>query len=415
MLSAETFDVDLSQAGKLGNELLAQFNTLRELDPVHWSPASQGWLITRHADIDDALQGRFPLSLKRVERIMFAPLSPAEQAQLPTFARYLRSWPIEMDPPEHTRLRKLLTKAFSRKVAEALRPFVRERVATLMAQLAATPTVEFNEQIARPLPGSVILKLLGMPQLEVERLREWANAIVEGVGVPFADMAAKLRAERAMVEMTETFQALIAARRRQPVQDDLVSALLAASEDGDRLSEDEMIGAMHLVLIAGHDTTSSSLTLGLAALARHPEYWEYMYRHPEQNLQLCLELMRYSAMSTSQPRVAAADFEWHGQKIRQGDFVWLLLAAANRDPRVFADPERLDRARDNDRSLVFAPGLHHCIGHLLAKVQVTEFFAELVRRFAGADLLDPELHFMPQIAFRGVYDLRVRLRPRLAP
>jgi cytochrome P450 len=297
-------------------------------------------------------------------------------------------------------------------VVEAVRPFVKERVAALMAELERQPIIEFNEKIARLLPGSLILKLLGLPQEQIGRLRGWANAIVEAAGVPFAAMPAKKRAEQAMVEMTELFAAQIAMRRRAPIQDDLVTALIAASEDGETLSEDEMIGAMQLVLIAGHDTTSSTLTLGLATLAQHPQYWDYMYRNPDKMLESCLELMRFQAMSTAQPRVAAADFEWHGKSIRRGDFVWLMFAAGNRDPRAFADPEKIDPSRSNDRSLVFAPGLHHCIGHQLAKMQVTEFFGELVRRFAGAELLDPALNFMPQVVFRGLYHLNVRMQPR---
>jgi cytochrome P450 len=354
------FDVDFSQASKLGNTLLEQLSRLREIDPIHWSPASQGWLVTRHADIDDALQGKFPLSLKRIERIMFGPLSPQEQAQLPTLRRYIRSWPVEMDAPEHTRLRKLLVKAFSRKVVESQRPFVRERVNVLMDRLERQPTIEFNEEIARQLPGSLILRLLGVSQEKISRLREWANAIVEGVGVPYADMQAKLRAEQTMVEMTAVFAEVIESRRRQPLQDDLVSALLAATEDGDRLSEDEMIGAMQLVLIAGHDTTSSTLTLGLAALTQQPDLWRHMYDNPSKILDACLELMRHMAMSTAQPRLVTADFEWHGKKICQGEFVWLMLAAANRDPRVFADPERLDPTRVNDKSMVFDISSRRC-------------------------------------------------------
>ncbi len=407
------FDVDISLVGKLGNQLLAELGTLREIEPIHWSEASRGWMITRHADVDDALQGRFPLSLRRVENIIFTPLAPADQAQLPLLRRFIPHWIIEMDPPEHTRLRKLLVKAFNKKVVEAMRPFVRERVAMLMDKLERQPQTEFNEAIARQLPGSVVLKLFGLPQEHVSRLKDWANAFQEGIGVPYADMAAKMLAETALKEMTDLFIAEIEKRRRGPVRDDdLISSLLAASVDGDALTEDEMLGALQLILIAGHDTTSSTLTLGLAALADHPDLWEYMYRHEDKMLESCLELMRFVAMSTAQVRVAAADFEWHGKQLKKGDFVWLMFAAANRDSRVFADPERIDPTRNNERSMVFAPGLHHCIGHLLAKMQVTEFFGELVRRFDGAQVLDPRLDFMSQISFRGLYHLNVSMRPR---
>jgi pimeloyl-[acyl-carrier protein] synthase len=118
------------------------------------------------------------------------------------------------------------------------------------------------------------------------------------------------------------------------------------------------------------------------------------------------------AMSTAQIRVAAADFEWHGKQIHKDDFVFLMFAAANRDPRVFTNPDQIDPDRNNERSMVFAPGLHHCIGHMLAKMQVTEFLSELVRRFEGAKVLDRELSFMSQIAFRGLFHLNVRMKPR---
>jgi pimeloyl-[acyl-carrier protein] synthase len=390
--TADKFDVDLSLAGKLGNGLLEQLNVLREREPIHWSDASHGWLVTRHMDVDDGLQGKFPLSLRRIERIMFKPMPPEELEQLPMLRRFIPQWPVDMDPPEHTRIRKLLVKAFSRKVVEAVRPFVKERVGILMDKLEQQPEIEFNEQITRQLPGSVILKLFGLPQENMSRLKDWANAFQEGIGVPYADINAKKLAEKAMVE---------------------ISSLLAATEDGESLSEDEMLGALQLVLVAGHDTTSATLTLGLAALAEHPDLWNYMHRHPEKLLDSCMELMRYIAMSTAQIRVAAADFEWHGKQIRAGDFVFLFFAAANRDPRVFPDPERIDPLRNNERSMVFAPGLHHCIGHMLAKMQVTEFFGELVRRFESATVLDPRLDFMSQIAFRGLYHLNVRMKPRV--
>jgi pimeloyl-[acyl-carrier protein] synthase len=409
------FDVDISLVGKLGNQLLVELGTLREIEAVHWSEASRGWMITRHADVDDALQGRFPLSLRRVKNIIFTPLPPADQAQLPLLRRFIPHWIIEMDPPEHTRLRKLLVKAFSKKVVEAMRPFVKERVAMLMDNLERQPQTEFNEAIARQLPGSVVLKLFGLPQEHLSRLKDWANAFQEGIGVPYADMAAKKLAETALKEMTDLFVEEIERRRRGPVRDDdLISSLLAASVDGDALTEDEMLGALQLILVAGHDTTSSTLTLGLAALADHPDLWEYMYRHEDKMLESCLELMRFVAMSTAQVRVAAEDFEWHGKRLKKGDFVWLMFAAANRDPRVFADPERIDPSRNNERSMVFAPGLHHCIGHLLAKMQVTEFFGSLVRRFAGAEVLDPRLDFMSQISFRGLYHLNVKMQARKA-
>lgn len=412
-MQAQEFDVDISQVGRLGNAFLKELDKLREHDPIHWSEASRCWLITRHSDVDDALQGKVPLSLKRNVNIIFGGIPEGERAKnFPTLMRYIPDWIIEQDPPEHPRLRKLLVKAFSKKVVDSVRPFVRERVATLMDELEKKPQIEFNEEIARQLPGSVILKLLGLSQDYFPRLRGWSAAFMEGIGVPYADMAAKIRADEAMAEMNAVFAEEIDARRGSP-RDDLLTAMLAATEDGETLTENEMLGALQVLIVAGHDTTSNTMTLGLAALAEHPDVWDYMYRYPERILECCLELMRYVAMSTSQPRIAAEDFEWQGKQVRRGDLIFLMLAAANRDPRVFENPEAIDVRRSNERSMVFAPGLHHCIGHLLAKMQVAEFFGQLVRRFKGAEILDPRLNFMPQIAFRGVYELNVRMQPRL--
>jgi cytochrome P450 len=408
----DEFDVDIAKAGTLGNRFIAQLCELREADPIHWSEASQCWLITRHADVAEALSGRLPLSTKRLVSIGLKAVPETERERLfPSIMRYMPSWIIDMDPPDHTRLRKLLVKAFNKKVVEGVRPFVLERINQLFDQIAHRSEIEFNEEIARQLAGSVILKLLGLPQENLARLREWSNALQEGVGIPYADIAAVKRADRAIADMNSIVMPELAKRRRHP-RNDLLTELVHAVEDGETLTEEEMLGALHVLIVAGHDTTSNTLTLGIEALARHPDIWEYLYAEPEAALEVSLELMRYIAMSTSQPRIVQRDFEWHGKQLKRGDIAFLMLAAANRDPRVFDQPEMIDPHRNLEASMVFAPGLHHCIGHLLAKMQVSEFFRMLVHRFHGAEVLDEQLHFMPQVAFRGVYALNVRLHPR---
>lgn len=192
----------------------------------------------------------------------------------------------------------------------------------------------------------------------------------------------------------------------------MLTALLHATEDGETLSDDEMLAALSLLLVAGHDTTHNSITLGLVALSRSPSSWTYMRENPERILDCVNELMRISAMSAAQARVAVQDFEWGGKQIKSGDAVFLMQAAGNRDPSVFPQPDKIDFGHDNNRSLVFGPGLHHCVGHLLAKMQLCEFFSQLVRRFDSVDLLDERLDFMPQIVFRGLFRLNVRFHPR---
>jgi cytochrome P450 len=194
----------------------------------------------------------------------------------------------------------------------------------------------------------------------------------------------------------------------------LLSALLHATEDGETLSDDEMLAALSLLLVAGHDTTHNSITLGVLALSRSPSSWSYMREHPERILDCVNELMRISAMSAAQARVALQEFEWGGKTIKQGDAVFLMQAAGNRDPAVFPHPGQIDFSHDNNQSLVFGPGLHHCVGHLLAKMQLCEFFSQLVQRFDSVEILDKRLDFMPQIVFRGLFKLNVRFHPRTA-
>jgi cytochrome P450 len=333
------------------------------------------------------------------------------ERRIPSLVRYVPRWIVSLDPPAHTRQRKLLVKAFNRRIVESVRPYAHSRVEQLMERAAATPEIEFVEGIARQLPGAVILRLIGMSEQYVGHLRGWANAFQAGLSTPRPRPEWLEVADRAMAEVNEIFLREIDSRRREP-RDDLMSALIQATDEGESLSEDEMLAALSLLLIAGHDTTHNSMTLGVVALHRNPDAWQYMREHPERMLDCVNEIMRISAMSAAQGRVAVADFTWHGRQIRAGDPVFLMQAAGNRDPRAYDHPDRLDFARDNNHSLVFGPGLHHCIGHLLAKMQLTEFFAALVQRFDRVEVLDEQLDFMPQIVFRGLFHLNVRFHPR---
>jgi cytochrome P450 len=412
-VAAVTPDVDLSQVSALGESLLTELDKLREFEPIHWSPATGAWLVTRHADIVRGFSGELPLSVNPARRTTFAVLSPAElQKRVPTLLTYMTMWIVSNDPPVHTRMRKLLVKAFSKKVVESVRPYVQDRVAQLLADTTPNEPVEFVEGIARQLPGGVILKLMGLPQDYLPRLKSWANAFQAGLASSRPEIKWLEAADQAMIEMNEIFRKAIAEHRVTP-RDDLLTSLIEATEDGQSLSEDEMLAALSLILVAGHDTTHNSMTLGLVALGRSPENWRYMYEHPERTLSCVNEIMRLSAMSAALPRVATEDFEWHGKTIRTGDTLYLMQAAGNRDSRVYAHADRLDLDRDNSQSLVFGPGLHHCVGHLLAKMQLTEFFGALVQRFESVEFLDSALDFMPQIVFRGLYKLNVRLKPRV--
>ena len=404
---------DFSHAGELGDRLFPILNELRESDPVHWDAKSRCWIVTRHADIMDALYGRVPVSNVRLAQASISAIPQAEWAEkLPNLIKYSPYQITNMDPPNHTRMRGLLTKAFSRNVVEALRPYAKGIIAGLMQKLREPGEVEFAD-IALALPGNVILKLLGLPEEFYPRLRVWANDVMVGLGTPTPAAEWVIAADRAFAELTAAVLPIIKDRRETPHRpDDFISSLVYAKDGKDGLSEDEIVGVLQVAVIAGHDTTANSMTLGIEKLARDPKAWAYMAAHPEQMMNSVLELMRYSAMSAAQNRAVAADFEWHGKQIKKGDTVFLMYAAGNRDPRAYENPEALDLSRSNDQSLTFAPGIHHCIGHLLAKMQLTEFFAALTENFAGADVLDDEIKFANILAFRAIPSLKMKFYPR---
>ena len=413
MTAQRDFDIDLQlDPQRHGLDFIKDTNELREFDPVYWSEASNCWIVTRFEDVADGFECRVPLMNAGRNEFSLASIPTEERAQrIPTMAHYVRHWIVGVDGEEHARLRKLVMKAFHRKMVEKLRPYVRERVNFLLDKALATPEIEFNEQIARPLPGYLIFKMAGIPEEHFSSLRYWANSIVEGMTSSMPSPEVLENTEKAAVEMGEMLKVELEKRKTNPT-DDLLTALLHATEDGDRLTMDELLATMNVVMIAGHDTTSNTMTMGVEMLSRHPEAWQYMYENQDRMLDCVLELMRYVSMSAGQPRLVGEDFEWHGKQLKKGEIVYLSIQGANRDPRVWKEPEKIDFTRDNTNSQVFAPGVHHCIGHLLAKMQLVEFFTALVNRFESVKVLDRKLDFMPVGVFRGLYGMNVRFTPR---
>jgi cytochrome P450 len=407
------FDIDLlKHPQEHGLKFTDDTNRLREEDPIHWSELSQCWVVTRFDDVADGLNGNLPLNNAGRQEFSLASIPPEDRAELiPNLNKYVGDWIVMADGEQHTRLRKLMMQALNKKMIERIRPLAKTRINELLDFAEEAGEVEFNEQIARPLPGFVIFKLVGIPDHHLASLRDWSNAMVEGMTVSSAPLELLKKTDWCMGEMNKVVSEEIKKRETDP-QEDLFTALLQATIDGDKLSMDELLSTMHVVIVAGHDTTSNTMTLGLEALSRHPEAWQYMYENPDKILDCVNELMRYIAMSSGQARIASEDFEWHGKQIKQGQIVFLSIQGANRDPKAFDDPEKLDFTRDNSNSQVFAPGVHHCVGHLLAKMQLTEFFSALVNRFESVDVLDDKLDFMPTSVFRGRYGMNVKFNPR---
>ncbi|HKQ83387.1 MAG TPA: cytochrome P450 [Steroidobacteraceae bacterium] len=409
-MQAQAQDIDLAALAPTGDALLAELSQLRDRDPLFWSDKSSCWIVSGHAEVIEGFSGTLPLSSTHIPAAQYR-VMPLDvmRVRIPNSLRYMPRMVTNLDGEEHTHIRKLLVKAFNRKLVESQRPYVRERVSMLLDKAANQRDVEFHEGISRMLPGAVILRLLGMEPDYLGRLKGWTDGVTTAL-TSFNPKPEWLDGLEAVVtDMLTLFRGEIEQRRIDPGPD-FVTQMLNTIEGGDRLTMDEMLATLILIIVAGHDTTANSLTLGVRAMAQHPQAWAQWRAQPEKSVDFAIELMRYIAMSTTLPRIAMRDFDWRGRKIRQGDLVMLMIAGGNRDPAVYQQPNVLDFSRRNDMALTFGPGLHHCIGHLLAKLQLSEFFTALTQRFERVEIL-AQPQFTPALVFRAVNQLRVRFHP----
>jgi pimeloyl-[acyl-carrier protein] synthase len=414
-MNTSEIDVKFADAAQLGNRLLEKLDALRERAPLFWSDHQRAWIVTGHALVAAALRGTVPLSADRVPRVLSF-LPQAERAtRVPYAIASLRRMVISLDPPEHLRLRKLLARAFSHGVIETYRPYVKGIIEAVLRDAEGRDRLEFIEAVARQVPARTILRLMGLGDELLPRMQYWASAIQSGFGAGGTTPQMLDETEKVLLEMRAAFMPEILDRRSSP-RDDFISSLLSPGEGGMCLSDEEILATCYLVLIAGHDTTANTITLGSIALANDPPAWEYFRRttEPARLVDGVMELSRRIAMTTTMGRVVVKDFEWQGQRLRQGDIVYLMIASANRDPAVFPDPTRMDFSRTQTHNMSFGPGIHFCIGHLLAKLQLTEFFPALTARFASMEVLDQSLQWGTTVNFRGLRSLNVRLRRRVA-
>jgi cytochrome P450 len=317
--------------------------------------------------------------------------------------RRIRSF-LTLDPPEHTRLRRLVSKAFTARLIERLRPRVEAIVDSLLAGVEGE--VDLISALAHPLPVIVISEMLGVPQEDEERFKAWSDLLARGLDpdflVPPEDLA---RRDRAREEFGSYFRDLAAQRRTSP-GDDLLSGLAAIEE----LSEDDLISTCVLLLVAGHETTVNLIANGALALLGAPDQLAWFRANPDSAVAAVEELLRYDPPVQLSARVAMEDVSIAGQSLRAGEPVMLLLGAANRDPEVFTDPDRLDVSRfvtEPPRHLAFGQGIHFCLGAPLARIEGQAALTALMRR--DVTLLPGPLRYKDNLILRGLAALPVRV------
>jgi len=383
------------------------YQRLRDEDPAHWSPLLKAWVLTRYDDVRRVcLDTR--MSSDRL-RPFFATLPSAEAERIGELIRYLTLWMVFRDPPEHTRLRRLASKVFNVRSMHALRPNVEALTAWLLGEIGSREEFDFIAQFAGPLPALVIMDMLGVPRAELARLKRLSDEMGLFIGSARDSPEKYARAEAATHEMAALFRDLLAARRASP-QRDLLSELVAAEEDGDQLSEDELVATCILLLFAGHETTTHHLANGLAALLRFPRELERLRADPSLAPAAVEELLRYDGPIGAQVRIVQETQDFHGRTLKSGERVFLLMNAANRDPRAYPDPDRLDLGRNGVPHLTFGFGQHICLGFPLARLEGQVALPAVLARWRRIEPAGDGPGWIDSMVIRGMHAMPLRVR-----
>lgn len=376
------------------------YEQMRAADPCHWSPQLKAWVLTRYDDIKQVCLDTGGMSSDRL-RPFFATLPSIEVARMADLIRYLTLWMVFKDPPEHTRLRRLAAKVFNVRSVNALRPEIETITRWLLERLEGRDEFDFLEAFAGPLPALVIMHMLGVPRSELARLKRLSDEMALFIGGAREAPDKYTRAQAATREMAGLFRELIGARRAAPRRD-LLTELVDVEDAGERLSEDELLATCVLLLFAGHETTTHHIANGLLALLRFPDELARLRDTPGLAPAGIEELLRYDGPIGAQVRIVQQAQTLHGKRLAPGDRVFLMMNAANRDPRAYPDPDRLDLGRSGVPHLAFGFGAHICLGFPLARLEGQIALCAVLRRWRDIQIAAPRLEWIDSMVLRGM-------------
>jgi cytochrome P450 len=401
--------LDLNSAEFLANPYPI-YDQLRSNDPVYWSEQNSYWLLTRYSDIVSLIPNEH-LSSNRI--VAHSDRMPAEiKEKFRPFFTAVSSWMLMVDPPDHTRLRGLVNKAFTPGVIANMQDLIQELVDDMLAGVAAEGRMDVITDLANPLPAMVIAELLGVPRTDQQQFKEWSDDITRALsGIDSAKSKEELFglygiAQNSIIALSSYFKERINELRLHP-RENLLSALAQAEEQGDRLSENELFANCVLLMMAGHETTTNLIGNGILALLNNPEQREALTLNPELIVSAVEELLRYDSPVQKMARIALADIDVDGKQIKKGDLVCFCFGGANRDPEQFATPRKLDIARKPNRHLAFGHGLHYCVGAALARLEGQIVVNTVLRRLPKLRLESETLEWHRNFTLRGLKSLPV--------
>lgn len=382
------------------------YEELRARGRVHYYEPTNQWLVPHHADVSALLRDR---RLGRTYQHRFTHEDFGRTAPPPEhepFHVLNDHGMLDLEPPDHTRIRRLVSKAFTPRTVERLKPYVEGLAGELVDRLVEAGGGDLLTDVAEPLPVSVIAEMLGVPESERAPLRPWSADICGMYELNPSEEVAR-KAVRASAEFTEYLRGLIEARRKEP-GDDLISGLIAAHDEGDRLTEQEMISTCVLLLNAGHEATVNSTVTGWWTLFRHPGQLEALRADHSLIPTAVEELMRYDTPLQLFERWVLDDIEIDGTTVPRGAEIAMLFGSANRDAEVFADPETLDLSRSENPHISFSAGIHYCIGAPLARLELAASMSALLTRAPGLRLAQEPVR-KSNFVIRGLESLPVEV------
>ncbi|WDD95773.1 cytochrome P450 [Burkholderia sp. FERM BP-3421] len=385
---------------------------LRNEDPVHRSPIGV-WFLSKYAHVRGTLKDRrfntpdIPGQLRKKNEILKTRrISPTQPANIDSLVSNAEKWFVFLDGAEHMRLRNLVSAAFQRRQAETMRAQIRAEANALLDRLNGQPTVDLMVDYAAKLPQHVIANVLGLPREDFERCASWATAMGR-LFDPLVSFDEYAVLNESSIAFLDYLRELVAQRRAEP-RDDLISALIEARDEGDRLSESELLSIIIFNFGAGEETVASLIGNGCLALLQHPEQMRRLRDDPALMPSAVEEMLRYDPPLQMTSRYANEDLEIEGRQIAKGDQVYVILGSANRDPEQFPDPDAFDVGRERSHHMAFADGHHYCVGAQLARIEAQEGFAALLERYPSLSLSEQSLSYRSHTVLRSLTHLYAR-------
>lgn len=386
------------------------FARLREEDPVHWSDPMSGWVVTGYDDITDALTDSEVYSAERLSGVR-KHLPAAALATTEEILRYLNSWMVFRDPPDHTRLRRHMAQVLNLPTFESMRDTVSSLTHTLLDTLPKDGVLDMLPNFSILLPGMVVMELMGVDRSRLLEVKGWSDDMMLFIGSARGVPDKYERARRGAHAMATLFKELIAKRRIEP-RNDMLSQLIVSEVDGRSLSDDELIGCLMMVLNGGHETTANLINNSLMALAHHPDAIMHLRANPDAMVTAVEEFLRYDSPILSLGRIVKEDTELGGKQLTAGERVFFMLLSANRDAEVFDDPHQLDVTRNPNPHMAFGKGPHFCLGTPLARIEGQIVLSAILERYSSIEMAEPtsSIPWINSMVTRGPSRLPLRLK-----